>query len=185
MTEAGDGTAVAPPQGQLKASRKFVALFLIIAVLWAWVIFFNDSVRTPKLGLDLQGGTTLTLEATSRGRAPDPEKLDEARDIIANRVNAYGVSEAEVVIQGDRNIEINVPGLGGQDLRRVGAPAELRFREVLQTTENVDPGATPSPSGSASPTPSGSTSASPGLPTGSPKPSGSAKPSGGPSRSSE
>lgn len=176
---------MAPPQGQLKASRYFVALILIIAVLWAWVIFFNDSVRIPKLGLDLQGGTTLTLEATSRGRAPDPNKLEEARDIIANRVNAYGVSEAEVVVQGDRNIEINVPGSGGQDLRRVGAPAELRFREVLQTTENVDPGATPSPSGSASPTPSGSTSASPGLPTGSAEPSGSAKPSGSASPAAE
>lgn len=175
MTEAGDGTAVAPPQGQLKASRNFVALFLIIAVLWAWVIFFNDSVRTPKLGLDLQGGTTLTLEATAKGKAPDPQKLEEAKEIIANRVNDYGVSEAEVVIEGNRNIVINVPGATGQDLKRVGAPAELRFREVLQTTESVSPDApSPSPSGSASPVPSGSKSASPGLPTGSATPSGSA-----------
>jgi preprotein translocase subunit SecD len=155
-----------------------VALFVIIAVLWAWVIFFNDSVRIPKLGLDLQGGTSLTLEATSRGAAPDPQKLDEARDIIANRVNDYGVSEAEVLIEGDRNIVINVPGAGAGDLRRVGAPAELRFREVLQTTEDVSPDATPSPSGSASPAPSGSKTSSPGLPTGTPEPSGSAKPSG-------
>jgi preprotein translocase subunit SecD len=170
---------VAPPQGQLKASRYFVTLFLIIAVLWAWVIFFNDGVRTPKLGLDLQGGTSLTLEATSRGSAPDPRKLEEARDIIANRVNDYGVSEAEVLIEGDRNIVINVPGATGQDLKRVGAPAELRFREVLQTTDNVSPDdPSPSPSGSASPAPSGSASASPGLPTGSATPSGSAKPSG-------
>ncbi len=176
---------MAPPQGQLKASRYFAALFLIIAILWGWVIFFNDSVRIPKLGLDLQGGTTLTLEATSRGRAPDRDKLEEAQNIIANRVNGYGVSEAEVVIQGDRNIEINVPGSGGQDLRQVGAPAELRFREVLQTTDNVDPGATPSPSGSASPSPSGSASASPGLPTSSPEPSGSAKPSGSASPAAE
>ena len=55
-----------------------------------------DSVWTPKLGLDLEGGTRITLQAKNdRGKTPDPEKLQEARSIIDQRVNATGVSEAE------------------------------------------------------------------------------------------
>ena len=60
-----------------------------------------DSVWTPKLGLDLEGGTRITLQAKNdRGNTPDPEKLQEARSIIDQRVNATGVSEAEVSTQG-------------------------------------------------------------------------------------
>ncbi|MGH3655676.1 MAG: protein translocase subunit SecD, partial [Micromonosporaceae bacterium] len=158
----------------------------MIAGLWIWVAVLG--VYTPKLGLDLQGGTSLTLEATAKGKAPDQEKLEEARDIIAARVNDTGVAESEVLIEGNRNIVINVPGQDA-DLEKVGEPAELRFRQVLEQTENVPaakPSPTPSASGSASPTGSKKPSAKPSdspKPSGSAKPTGSAKPSGSKSAS--
>lgn len=172
---------MAPPQRQIPASRYLIALFLVIAALWAGVYF--GGTYTPRLGLDLRGGTSLTLEATtSGGKDPEQAKLEEARDIIAARVNDTGVAEAEVTIEGRRNIVVNVPG-GAGDLKKVGEPAELRFRQVLEQTPNVPdtPKAEPSASGSASPSASASgkpkKSEEPKLgatPTASVKPSGSA-----------
>ncbi len=66
---------------------------------------------TPKLGLDLQGGTRITLEAsTATGEDITPEKLEEARGIIDQRVNGHGVAESEVATQGQRNIVVEIPG---------------------------------------------------------------------------
>jgi preprotein translocase subunit SecD len=147
---------VAAPSGQLKASRYFAALALIVAVIYALVFFTGDKKPHPKLGLDLQGGTSMTLAATLTGnKAPDAATLEVARARIADRVNNTGVTESEVIIQGDRNIVVDVPGVNrGDELRKLVAPAQLRFRLVLNTT--TDTATDPSPSASAS------TSASPG-----------------------
>jgi preprotein translocase subunit SecD len=59
-------------QRQLPASRYFGAFALIVAVLYG-LIFLTGDTRTPQLGLDLRGGTTVTLAArTPDGQAPDP-----------------------------------------------------------------------------------------------------------------
>jgi len=150
---------VATSTGPLRPGRYFAALTAIVAVLYALVFFTGDSV-TPKLGLDLQGGTTVTLRAeTENGQAPAPRQLETARDIIANRVNGLGVAEAETVIEGDRNIVVSVPGQESEAARRVGTTAQLRFREVLQVEPSGPPPAQPTPSapaGSATPAPTGS-----------------------------
>ena len=162
---------MAPPQGHVRASRYFAALIVIVTALWVGVAFWAKT-SVPKLGLDLEGGTSLTLSTTDRG--VDPDELEQARDIIANRVHAIGIAEAEVVIEGDDTIVVNVPD-GEHDVAGIGEPGELLFREVLATTENVSQ-PPPSPSASASP----SESASP-APSGSATPSASASPTGSPS----
>ncbi|MEO3928133.1 protein translocase subunit SecD [Micromonosporaceae bacterium B7E4] len=168
---------MAPPQGQMRPGRQLAVLGLIFTVLYLLVFFaagakggWSDRLE-PKLGLDLIGGTRMTLEAaTEAGQAPPASSLEEARQIIQNRVDGRGVAEAEVVTEGNRNIVISVPGQNA-DLNDVGTPAELRFRKVLKTVDGGGPvNAAPSPGASASPTPSGS-----------PAPSGSASPSGSPS----
>ena len=69
----GDRTTVAAPSGQIKPSRYFVALALIIIALYGLVFFTGDKKPNPKLGLDLQGGTSMTLSArTPGGGAPEP-----------------------------------------------------------------------------------------------------------------
>jgi preprotein translocase subunit SecD len=116
---------------QAPAHRYFGAFLLIVAGLYALVFFTGDS-RTPQLGLDLRGGTTVTLTAqTPGGGSPDPEDLELARQIIEQRVNGLGVSEAEVVTEGDENIVISVPGDDGEQARELGQTAQLRFRPVI------------------------------------------------------
>ncbi|MEH1059195.1 protein translocase subunit SecD [Micromonospora sp. CPCC 206171] len=169
---------MAPPQGQMRPGRQLAVLGFIFVVLYL-LVFFSGGAKggwqdrlEPRLGLDLIGGTRLTLEATNTldGKPPTSENLEEARQIIESRVNAYGVAEAEVVTEGDRNIVISLPGQN-RELTDVGSAAELRFRKVLKAADGsgaaTAPTATPAPSGSASPAPSGSAS---------PKPSGSASP---------
>ncbi|MFG1848679.1 protein translocase subunit SecD [Micromonospora carbonacea] len=164
----------------MRPGRQLAVLGLIFVVLYLLVFFsggasggFKDRLE-PRLGLDLVGGTRMTLEATNSldGRPPTAENLEEARQIIENRVNAYGVAEAEVVTEGNRNIVISLPG-ENRDLTDVGSAAELRFRKVLKAADGSGAAAAPAPT----PTPAPSGSASP-APSGSAKPSGSASPSG-------
>ncbi|GAA1665054.1 protein translocase subunit SecD [Fodinicola feengrottensis] len=156
------------PTGQLRVGRYFIALVVIVAALYAGVFFLPgaDSKHRPQpfpqLGLDLVGGTTETLTATTQdGKAPSQESLALARSIIDQRVNALGVAEPDVVTEGDRNIVVTVAGVGADQLASVGQTAQLRFRQVISTVADI-PAVTPKPSTSASPKPSGSASPKPG-----------------------
>ncbi|MEU4371135.1 protein translocase subunit SecD [Micromonospora chersina] len=171
---------MAPPQGQMRPGRQLAVLGFIFVVLYLLVFFsggasggWKDRLE-PRLGLDLIGGTRLTLEATNSvdGKPPTSANLEEARQIIENRVNAYGVAEAEVVTEGNRNIVISLPGQN-RDLTNVGEAAELRFRKVLKATDGSGAAAAPAPTASATPAPSGSASPAPSG-SASPQPSGSA-----------
>lgn len=137
----------------MPARRYFGALVLMIAVLYG-LVFFTGTDRTPQLGLDLRGGTTVTLTArTPDGAAPDREDLELARQIIEQRVNGLGVAEAEVVTEGDSNIVISVPGDDGDQARQLGETAQLRFRPVLNVAPaEKAPAEESDPSGSAEPT---------------------------------
>ena len=137
---------------QLPARRYFAVFALIVAGMYA-LIFSTGDTRTPQLGLDLQGGTTVTLTArTPDGKAPDPADLELARQIIEQRVNGLGVAEAEVVTEGDANIVISVPGDDGEQARELGQTAQLRFRPVVQGPEPAAPPAgTSARSSSSSP----------------------------------
>nr|WP_246324858.1 protein translocase subunit SecD [Petropleomorpha daqingensis] len=138
---------------------------MILAGLYA-LVFFTGTSRAPQLGLDLRGGTTVTLTAkTPDGKAPAKEDLELARQIIEQRVNGLGVAEAEVVTEGSSNIVISVPGDNGEKARELGATAQLRFRPVLQGPEAATQAATDSASASAgasgSATPTDSAAATP------------------------
>lgn len=178
---------MAAPSGQLKASRYFLSLLGILLLLYALVFFTGDKKPKPKLGLDLQGGTSMTLSANlPNNRTPDRDKLLQARQIIADRVDISGVSEPEVVIEGSNNIVVNVAGgASEEELRKLVAPAVLRFRQVITSTDKVTAGTTAEPSASASagasagPSGSAAPSATPSAPaSATPKPSTSAAPSG-------
>ncbi len=141
-------------------------------------------VWTPRLGLDLTGGTSITLTARpSAGQgAVTTEKLNEAVEIIRNRVGA--IAEAEVTTQGEDHIIVEVPGVGQDEIvRLVGSTAELRFRQVLMAQPvSAAPPPTPTPSGSASPSATPGESATPGQ-TEEPTPAPSEKPAAGSSPS--
>src|SRR6476661_10547071 len=156
-----------PPQ----ARNYFAALLIIVAGLYA-LVFFAGSQRTPQLGLDLRGGTTVTLTAkTPNGKPPAAADLELARQIIEQRVNGLGVAEAEVVTEGSKNIVISVPGDNGEQARQLGQTAQLRFRPVVQPPQPV----TPVASSSATPTsPAATPTDAAATPTGSAAASGTA-----------
>ena len=77
-----------------------VAMYGLVALIDINAKKSDDSAWKPKLGLDLQGGTRITFEAKAEGGKVTADKLSQARDIIDQRVNGTGVTEAEVTTQG-------------------------------------------------------------------------------------
>ncbi len=141
--------------------RTLIAFVLVVLAMYGGLALNGE--WTPKLGLDLQGGTRITLEAsTTTGEAITPEKLREAADIIDSRVNAYGVAESEVATQGSRNIVVEIPGEEVKEIvDTVKQTAQLRFRLVAAASDTTAP-PTPTPSPEPSASPDAEPSASPG-----------------------
>ena len=88
------------------------------------------SGKTPQLGLDLQGGASVVLQP--REKVPQGV-LDQAIEIIRNRVDALGVAEPEITRQGE-SIIVSLPGVENREraLQVVGQTAQLLFRPVIQ-----------------------------------------------------
>jgi preprotein translocase subunit SecD len=129
---------------------------LIVVVLYALVFLTGDHKPTPRLGIDLKGGTTVTLTArTLNGQPPTEQQLSQAQQDIEARVNGLGVAGAQVVRNGS-NIVITVPGNQGQEAKSLGQTAKLVFRPVVQAVGAGSTATTPPPT-SGSATPSGST----------------------------
>ncbi|GHJ48579.1 hypothetical protein Cs7R123_59210 [Catellatospora sp. TT07R-123] len=155
------------------------AIFVILASL-AWFGGkggFSDRLA-PQLGLDLVGGSRVTYKAvTQDGAPPKPEELEQARQIIQQRVDARGVAEAQVVTEGNDLIVVQVAKKAEDAIRDVGQASQLFFRKVIKVTDGggaVAPAATPSAAPSASASAKPSTSAKPSASaSASPKASGS------------
>lgn len=108
--------------------KRALAFFvLILAVVFALVFFTGDRQASPKLGIDLQGGTRVTL--VPQGEEPTADQLAQARVILENRVNGMGVSGASVVTDGN-TLVITVPGEDTSQARAVGQTSQLLFRPV-------------------------------------------------------
>jgi preprotein translocase subunit SecD len=137
--------------------RRFtVPLVLILVVAFGALAATLIAGNSPELGLDLQGGASVVLQPPKGVDASGV--LDQAIEVIRNRVDALGVAEPEIARQGSAVI-VQLPGV--RDQRRaldvVGQTAELRFRPVLQ--ELPPPGEAPASTTTTS-TPSSSTTAS-------------------------
>ncbi|MGW7094848.1 protein translocase subunit SecD [Streptomyces sp. NPDC054874] len=150
-----------PSGGQGRPGRA-LALILIAMVALTGGMFLSGHT-TPRLGIDLAGGTSITLEAQNQPGKPNAinqTNMNTAVGIIERRVNGLGVSEAEVQTQGSKNIIVNIPkGTNSKQAQeQVGTTAQLYFRPVL-TVQASGP-EQPTPSGSG--TPSGSATPKPG-----------------------
>lgn len=148
-------------------SKPWRALALIlIAIVALTGGMFASGHTTPRLGIDLAGGTSITLRAVPEAgqeSAINKTNMNTAVEIMERRVNGLGVSESEVQTQGDRNIIVNIPkGTNSKEAReQVGTTAKLYFRPVLATEISGPAGtASPSPSGTGSPSASPSGKAS-------------------------
>jgi preprotein translocase subunit SecD len=144
-----------------KAWRSLAWLLAIVVILGALLgagkLFWGWGLK-PQLGLDLQGGTEviLTPQVAEGAKQITSDQLNQAVSIIRERVDAAGVSEAEVSTQGVNNIVVSIPGpLDDATRKRIQASAKLDFRPVLCASSASTPSAACTPTGpSASPTPS-------------------------------
>ncbi len=123
---------------------------ILIAIVALTGGMFASGHTTPRLGIDLAGGTSITLAAVPEAgqeSAINKTNMDTAVSIMERRVNGLGVSEAEVQTQGERNIIVNIPkGTNSKQAReQVGTTAKLYFRPVI-ATELAGGGAAPEPS---------------------------------------
>ncbi|MFF9149150.1 protein translocase subunit SecD [Streptomyces sp. NPDC055051] len=151
-----------PAGGQSRPGRALA--FILIAMVALTGGMFWSGHTTPRLGIDLAGGTSITLKAKAepgQESAVNETNMNTAVGIIERRVNGLGVSEAEVQTQGRENIIVNIPkGTNEKQAReQVGTTAQLYFRPVI-TVAPAAPEAAPSanPSGTATPKPSASSS---------------------------
>ena len=125
----------ASSRGAMKSSKRqwpkrALALFaLIVVVIYALIFFTGSRQGTPKLGIDLQGGTRVTL--APQGEEPTQDQLKQARTILEQRVNGMGVSGSEVVINGN-TLVITVPGEDASQAQAVGQTSQLYFRPVAK-----------------------------------------------------
>ena len=110
--------------------RLLASLIGILLVAVVSVGFTVASGDAPSLGLDLQGGASITLQPEGEY---DAVALEVAVEIIRSRVDAIGVAEPEIIRQGD-TVVVNLPGVKDQQraLDIVGRTGDLHLRPVLQ-----------------------------------------------------
>jgi protein-export membrane protein, secD/secF family len=119
------------------AGRSLLTFLLVIAIGFGALIigsFTGKTKLTPGLALDLEGGTQLILTPTTTdGRQVTDNDLNQAINIIRQRVDASGVAEAEISRQGGSNIVVALPGKPSQEtLDLVRSSAVLYFRPVIR-----------------------------------------------------
>jgi preprotein translocase subunit SecD len=120
-------------------SKRLVGLFIVLAIAWGGLAAVITAGLTPRLGLDLQGGTSVVLTAP---QGTDPELLQVATEIMTRRIEDFGaVQEPDIAISGDDTVVVQLPGVEDEQraIEAVGQTGLLSFRPVLEsfTPENA------------------------------------------------
>ena len=124
------------------ARKALIWLVVILLAMTAAVVtgvVLNQTDGKVKLALDLEGGTQMVLAPQVQGDgAVTNETLDQAVEIIRQRVDGSGVSEAEIATQGGRNVVVSMPGTPDSETRRlIQASAHMEFRPVIAAGAGV------------------------------------------------
>ena len=165
-----------------RPGRSLLIFTLGIIGLLIWT-FLPGETNTPKLGLDLRGGTQVILSpSVAAGETLTQDQLNQTVAIIRQRVDGFGVAESEVTIQGTGNgakIIVTIPGETSRTVvDQLKTTAQLNFRPVLAidfgspqpsssptptTSDAANPSATPSASATPEPAPTPTVSVAPEL----------------------
>jgi preprotein translocase subunit SecD len=181
---------VAAPRPQRSGSRGIKPwkplAFLAVVLVALYASMLGSNHTKPKLGIDLAGGTSVTLtahEPAGSHAGITSDDMSQAINILRLRVDAFGVSTAQISKEGSDNVLIEVPGKDSSSLaNQIGQTAALTFRPVIQTSQMAVggkgfTGSTTNPTVPVTPTPTTTTT-----PTSTP--TGTTKPTGSPSSSS-
>ena len=116
-----------------------IAVLLIVAAYFLYPL--NESIN---LGLDLQGGTHVVLEAQDTAKTEvDNEAMQRVKSVIKRRVNGMGLTEPVIQLQGERRIIVELPGIENPNeaIQTIGRTAQLKFKneagDVLMTGDKV------------------------------------------------
>lgn len=135
--------------------RSIFIFTLVLVGIAVWALVGGES-RSPKLGLDLRGGTQIILAPKTATGEISQEQLAQSVSIIRQRVDGFGVAEAEVTTQGQGNaskIIVSLPGATDRSVvDELKSTAKLSFRQVI-TFDVGSPAPVPSPSASESANP--------------------------------
>ena len=148
---------------RMRPGRRLLLFVLVIIIGFGALVvgtMRHKASLTPGLALDLEGGTQIILTpTTSDGSAISDNDVEQAIEVIRQRVDASGVSEAQISRQGGQNIVVSLPGKPSQaTLELVRTSAVMYFRPVIrilpgsaqQAAKNI---ASQNPSAAATPTP--------------------------------
>lgn len=122
----------------MSTGRRKIYLVLSLLVAFGSLAAVLITHTTPRLGLDLEGGTSVIL--TAEGENVREDVLQQTVEIIRRRIDALGVAEPEVSVAGSQNVLIQLPGVENerQALELIGTTAQLTFRQVRRM---IPPGA--------------------------------------------
>lgn len=139
-----------PKNKALRTLIFFLVVLLALGGTLAGATIWSSASWTPKLAIDLEGGTQLILtpkKTEEKGGAISAEDINQAIEVIRQRVDASGVAEAEITRNGNENIAVGLPGTPSEEtLNLVRSSAVMRFRTVLLSapgiaTTDADPAA--------------------------------------------
>lgn len=113
----------------MQRGRVAVVVAVILAIVVAAVALVPVYRDHANLGLDLQGGVLVRLEAPE---GTSKEDMMGAISIINNRINGLGVSEPDVRLEGDNRIAVELPGVADPEeaVRTIGSTAKMQFIRV-------------------------------------------------------
>src|SRR5215207_9850597 len=123
--------------------NNLIILGLVVVLLAgaAYLIFIRQPVaEATKLGLDLEGGVSVQLEGyQTDGSQVTREEMEQAVEVIRQRVDSLGVTEPEIQLQGENQVTVNIPGItdSTRAVEVIGRTAQLGFYEVLAFEEEI------------------------------------------------
>jgi preprotein translocase subunit SecD len=125
--------------GSRRNNLIILGLVVVLIGVAAYLIFIRQPVaEATKLGLDLEGGVSVQLEGyQTNGSQVTREEMEQAVEVIRQRVDSLGVTEPEIQIQGQNQVAVNIPGITDSDraVEVIGRTAQLGFYEVLASEE--------------------------------------------------
>ena len=117
--------------------RKVLAVLIIILLIASWVISFTGVGEKfgnlgdqLKYGLDINGGVYVLLEADTKETGQELTAImNQTKSVLENRVNATGISEAQVSMEGTNRIRVEMPGVEDAEeaIKQIGRTAQLQF----------------------------------------------------------
>src|SRR5918995_5589968 len=127
--------------GSRRNNLIILGLVVVLLGVAAFLIFIREPwTESTKLGLDLEGGVSVQLEGyQTDGSQVTREEMEQAVEVIRQRVDSLGVTEPEIQLQGQDQVAVNIPGITDSEraVEVIGRTAQLGFYEVLASEVEV------------------------------------------------